>query len=207
MSTQIAASQVSDLVVKDILRAIARDLDALFTAYGAAPADIDAVVTEINRLGDRSRSEIVATGTLAIGAVSKAKLKNTTTVYAIANGTLASAVAAETALSGTVTNAKYNVYQLFIDSSGTLTTAMGTEGASLGAVVFPTQTADKASVGFVIVHPTGTGDFVGGTTELDDGTVVPNAVYVNTVGFFNPEALDVTPVTGTPPTGLEVTEN
>jgi hypothetical protein len=35
-------------------------------------------------------------------------------------------------------------------------------------------------IGFVIVNPTGTGDFVGGTTDLDDATVAPNAVYVNT---------------------------
>jgi len=35
-------------------------------------------------------------------------------------------------------------------------------------------------IGFAIINPTGTGNFVGGTTPLDDATVVPNAVYIDT---------------------------
>jgi hypothetical protein len=66
---------------------------------------------------------------------------------------------------------------------------MGTAGATIGAVVFPTIPANRAVVGFVIINPTGTGNFVGNTTALSDGTVVPNAVYVNTVGTFNPNVL------------------
>lgn len=39
----------------------------------------------------------------------------------------------------------------------------------------------------MIINPTGTGDFVGGTTALDDATVVPNAVYLNgNIGPFDP---------------------
>jgi hypothetical protein len=41
-------------------------------------------------------------------------------------------------------------------------------------------------IGFVIINPTGTGPFVGGTTALDDATVVPNAVFVNVTGAFDP---------------------
>jgi hypothetical protein len=40
----------------------------------------------------------------------------------------------------------------------------------------------EAVFGILIVNPTGTGNFVGGTTDLDDGTVAPNAVYLNPVG-------------------------
>lgn len=65
-------------------------------------------------------------------------------------------------------------------------TYVGTEGASLGAVAFP-AVADSEVVGVVIINPTGTGNFVGGTTPPDDSTVVPNAVYVNTVGEFFPQ--------------------
>ena len=45
----------------------------------------------------------------------------------------------------------------------------------------------SAVIGFHHREPDGTGgDFVGGTTELDDATVVPNAVYVNTRYSFLP---------------------
>jgi len=86
------------------------------------------------------------------------------------------------ALSGTVTNAKFNVYCFYIDSAGTLTSAMGTEGATIGAVVIPVVPVGKTMIGFIIVNPTGTGNFVGNTTALDDATVVPNVVYVNSIG-------------------------
>lgn len=91
-------------------------------------------------------------------------------------------------LSGTVTNAKFNVFVLYIDSTGAAGAAMGTEGATRGAVVMPTIPEDAAIVGFVEINPTGTGNFVGGTTALTDGTVVPNAVYVNTPGILRLQA-------------------
>lgn len=111
--------------------------------------------------------------------------------YALANGILQK-VAASTdmpALSGTVTNATFNVFCFFIDSGGTTTSAMGTAGSTLANVVFPQKPSRKAMVGFVIINPTGTGDFVGGTTALDDGTVVPNAVYISPTCGFDPLAL------------------
>lgn len=84
------------------------------------------------------------------------------------------------ALAGTVTADKFNVFVFSINSAGTMTTQMGTEAATLGGVVFPEVADGNVMIGFVIVNPTGTGNFVGGTTPLDDATVVPNAVYVNT---------------------------
>ena len=59
---------------------------------------------------------------------------------------------------------------------------MGVEGATRAAVVFPTVPTNEAVAGFVEINPTGTGNFVGGTTVLDDATVVPNASYVNIIG-------------------------
>ena len=49
----------------------------------------------------------------------------------------------------------------------------------------------------MVISPTGTGNFVGGTTPLDDATVVPNAAYVNLVAAsFDPTViLGATPVT------------
>lgn len=85
-------------------------------------------------------------------------------------------------LSGTVTNAKFNVFVLYITSAGVAGAAMGTEASTRAGVIMPTIPANCAIVGFVEINPTGTGNFVGGTTALSDGTVVPNAVYVNTPG-------------------------
>jgi hypothetical protein len=105
--------------------------------------------------------------------------------YLIANGVLLKIAAATDmpALSGTVLNAMFNVFCFFIDSGGTKTSAMGTAGATLGAVKFPQFPTKKALIGFIIVNPTGTGNFVGNTTALDDATVVPGAVYINGIGF------------------------
>ena len=90
------------------------------------------------------------------------------------------------ALAGTVTHAKFNVFAFFVNESGTTRTAMGTEGATIGAIVYPTKADNEACIGFVIINPTGTGNFVGGTTPLDDATVVPNAVYRDTPFPFDP---------------------
>jgi len=90
------------------------------------------------------------------------------------------------ALSGTVVNATHNVFVFFMDRAGTLSSAMGVAGASLAAVTFPPIPDGKAVLGYVHINPTGTGNFVGNTTPLDDATVVPNAVYVNVVGPFDP---------------------
>lgn len=90
------------------------------------------------------------------------------------------------ALSGTVVNATHNVFAFFMDNAGNLTSAMGVAGASLAAVTFPPVPEGKACLGYVHINPTGTGNFVGNTTPLDDATVAPNAVYVNIVGPFDP---------------------
>ncbi len=90
------------------------------------------------------------------------------------------------ALVGTVVHGTFNVFCFFIDAAGTVTSLIGTAGASLKAMQFPVFPTNKALVGFIIVNPTGTGDFVGGTTALDDATVVPNTVYVSPSGGFDP---------------------
>ena len=93
------------------------------------------------------------------------------------------------ALSGSVANAAFNVFCFFTTAAGTRSTVMGTAGSALNQVRFPDFAPSSALIGFVIVNPTGTGPFVGGTTALDDATVVPNAVYVSPVGAFDPTFL------------------
>jgi len=143
-------------------------------------------------IGDRISTQSLSTAGLAIKAGGGVLVKTGAAAYcASVKGKLVSVAAAtdQAALSGTVTNAAFNVFAFFVDSAGTGTSAMGIEGATLHAVVFPQIPEGKALLGFVIINPTGTGDFVGGTTALDDATVAPNAVYVNVLGAFDPTVL------------------
>jgi hypothetical protein len=145
---------------------------------------------------DRLKSRMLASAALVIFGAGSALVKSgAAAAQYVANGVLGSIGAATNmaALAGTVTNAKFNVYVFFIDSAGTKTTVMGTEGATLAAVQWPVFPAGKACIGFTIINPTGTGNFVGGTTALDDATVVPNAVHVSVQGGFDPNtALNAT---------------
>ena len=149
----------------------------------------DALRDVLEELQSAGVDQNLVSGALAIGTSAATKVKNVAAIYALCNGVLVTSAVAENAISGTVSNAAFNVYSLFVDSAGVITAAMGTEGAALGDIVFPAVPANKAMIGFVIVNPTGTGDFVGGTDDLNDATIVPNAVYVDVVGSFNPNLL------------------
>lgn len=139
---------------------------------------------------DRLSTQTLTSAVLAIKAGSSALVKSTEIgIYSVRGVLVTTADNTDmAALSGTVTNALFNVYCFFINAAGTLTSAMGTEGTTLALVRWPVIPNNAAMIGFVIINPTGTGNFVGGTTALDDGTVVPGAIYVNTVGAFDPSA-------------------
>jgi hypothetical protein len=123
-------------------------------------------------------NKILQKGTIAIHGASSPLVKTTTTLYVMVDGVMAKLAAADlTALAGTVLTATFNVFVFTINAAGTVKVYMGTAGTTLAGVVFPTTLDGEVPFGFVIVNPTGTGSFVGGTTNLDDGTVVPNAVY------------------------------
>lgn len=147
-------------------------------------------ITEFENLFDKLQrplsSFVLNSAGLAIGTSAKPDVKIANTTYAYIEGVLVKKTTAEIDLSGTVTNAKFNVYVLSINSAGTVTASMGTEASTLAGVAFPTLADGSAMIGFVIVNPTGTGNFVGNTTDLDDATVVPNAVYINTPYPFLP---------------------
>lgn len=150
-----------------------------------------AVQSVVNPMADRISTQLLGSAGLVIKTGGSAIVKGGSAFYASVLGKLVTKAANTdmAALSGTVTNAKFNVFAFFIDGSGTLTSAMGTEGATLAAVVPPPIPVGKAMIGMAVINPTGTGNFVGGTTPLDDATVVPNAAYINTVGAFDPTVL------------------
>lgn len=157
----------------------------------ASSGDKQILTTVVKAIADRMSSQTLGSAGLVIKAGASALVKAGSAFYALANGVLVTKAANTdmAALSGTVTNAKFNVFCFYVDSAGTLTSQMGTEGATLAKVVFPEPPVGKAMIGFVVINPTGTGNFVGGTTALDDATVVPNAAYVNTLGAIDPTIL------------------
>lgn len=132
---------------------------------------------------------LLSSGGLAIGTASKKKVKVVNATKAFVDGKIVTITSQEVALSGTVSADAFNIYAIVCDNSGTLQAVMGTEASTLAGVIFPTVPTDNCVLGFVTVNPTGTGDFVGGTTDLDDATVVPTAAYYNTPYPFNPNAV------------------
>jgi hypothetical protein len=151
----------------------------------------DALRKVLTPIGDRLSTQTLSSPGLAIKAGGSALVKAGSQFHASVLGKLVR-VAANTdqaALAGTVTNAKFNVFCFFLDVAGTGTSVMGGEASTIGGVQWPAIPQGKSLTGFVIINPTGTGNFVGGTTALDDATVVPNAVYVNTTGSFDPSVL------------------
>lgn len=137
-------------------------------------------------------------GLVIHGSASALAKTGSSDFYALASGKLVK-IAASTdmpALVGTVAHSAFNVFCFFVDSGGNKTSQVGTAGATLAAVVFPQFPDGKALVGFLIINPTGTGSFVGGTTALDDATVAPNTAYISPIGGFDPAC--VTGLSNTP---------
>jgi len=103
--------------------------------------------------------------------------------YGIANGALVKVAAATVlpALVGTISQNTFNVYAFFVDSAGTVTSQMGTEGATKDLIVFPATPLGKALMGMAMFNPT-TASFVGGTTNADAANT--NIVGLNVLGSF-----------------------
>ena len=142
-------------------------------------------------LYERLRCQTVTSAAFRIkgGSASPIVQTNAASYYVVKSKLITIATTTDwAALSGTVTADMFNVFVFTVDSAGTKYTQMGTEAATLGAVKWPEIDSKRAIAGFLIINPTGTGNFVGGTTDLDDATVVPTAVFVNTVGAFDPTA-------------------
>lgn len=148
-----------------------------------------ALLAILTPLKERYRTCMHSTAGLVIKAGSSALAKTGAAVchYTVRgkNGQIAAATDMP-ALVGTVTNALYNIFVFTVDSAGTVRVQMGTEAATEAAVKWPVLVTERAIIGYIKIHPTGTGPFIGGTTALDDATVVPTAQYISPVGMFDP---------------------
>jgi hypothetical protein len=142
-------------------------------------------------VADQFSSVSITTAGLVISATTTKVKTGAADYYASVKGVLVKITAGTDmpVLVGTVTNARFNVFCFFVDSAGVTSVAMGTEGTTLAGLKFPDFPINKAPIGWVLINPTGTGNFVGGTTPLGDITVVPNAVYMSPVGAVDPTLL------------------
>jgi len=148
---------------------------------GLSNAKMREILTKFQRA---ATSYALNSGALAIGTTTT-KVQIAAAIKFVIDGVYANKAITDDAftLSGTVTADLFNVFVLTLKADGTATARMGTEGATRAAVVWPTVPTDEVVVGVLEINPTGTGNFVGGTTALGDATVVPNAVYTNVVGY------------------------
>lgn len=156
------------------------------------PSTKQALRRILNALADRMSTVMQNTAGLVIKAGSSALVKTgAAACFLLVDGRLATIAAATDlpALAGTVVNATFNVYVYLQNAAGTRSTVMGTAGATLAAVKFPLIPEKSCIIGYTIINPTGTGDFVGGTTALDDATVIPGAVHISTTFPFDPTIL------------------
>lgn len=142
---------------------------------------------------NRSRSCMLNSAGLVIKTGSSALAKTGASVcHYIAEG-VKGRIAAGTdmpALVGSVTTAMFNVFVFSVDKAGTLSVQMGVEGATEAAIKFPPLDQRKAVVGMLIINPTAGATFVGGTTALDEASLVtPNTAYISPIGPFDPKVL------------------
>jgi len=143
----------------------------------------------INALADRYNSCMLGSAGIVIKGAGNIDAKTgATATAAIAGGTMLSIAAATNLVTfvGTTSQNKFNVYLWYIDAAGTITSAMGTEGAALANVVWPSPPQGKALIGGFTVNPT-TAPFVGGTTLLDAANT--NVVYFSPQGAFDPTVI------------------
>lgn len=119
-------------------------------------------------------------------ATTTTKIKSQNDYYGFVGGVLVKKAATDNLITLTTaantTNALFNVVVFTINSSGTITNRYGTQGSTLAAMTWPAIPSEEAVFGILLLNPTGTGDFVGGTTAMADATVVPNAVYISPTG-------------------------
>lgn len=144
---------------------------------------------------DRLSCQTLSTPGLAVKADGSLLVKAGTAFRAIVDGKLVYKAANTDmpVLSGTVNIAQFNVFCFFIDSGGTMTSAMGREGADIASIVFPPIPKKKAMIGFIILEGGAANAFIGndatsgvlGTTVT---TYANSCIYVNTVGAFDPTA-------------------
>ena len=139
-------------------------------------------------------SRTIDTPVLAIGSSSTAKVLITNAVLVFVNGKIVLVPASTTAgteapLTGTIADGYINMYGIYVDAAGTLSSALGTPtliANGIGGVIPPPTPLKKTCLGYVTVSTTGAA-FTGGTTALSAGTATD--LYYNVAGPCDPSAV------------------
>ncbi len=163
-------------------------VDELHDDHATFKTAVDNMKTALNNM-------CLSDGGLAIATL-KTHVKSINTINYVVDGVFYSVSATDDKwnLSGfNCTNGNYNKCLLCFDSSNAAQITAGTEAASANGVILPSVPATYSVVGMLQVHPTGTGNFTGSTTDLDDATVVPNATLTDLA--FHPDTFGITPDT------------
>lgn len=140
----------------------------------------------LEALGDKFSSCVIQNPGMVITGLAgtTAKTGATDLVY-IAQGVPVS-IAGGTALPalvGSIGAGAFGIFGFFGDKAGTITSAMGAQGATLSAARFPYCPEGCAIIGYLIV--TDALAFTGGTTALDAATTI----YCSPDGAFDPSVL------------------
>ncbi len=154
----------------------------------ASERDRYALWLSLASIGNVLSSQALTNAGLVIGSTTTLVKTGASVTTAIANGHLVSIPAASNfpAPVGSVPNGTFNIFTFTTDQNGVLYTNAGTGAATLGAVQFPQLPIGQALLGFVIINPTGTGTWIGGTTAFNDATTIPNTQYISTTGAWDP---------------------
>lgn len=147
----------------------------------SSEGDQNALRPLFEALADRLSSQVTVSGALATASLTPV---TGAVLQGFANGvpfTIASGISMP-ALLGTIPANNYGIYAFFSDGT-TVTSALGTPGATLAQAKFPVIPKKNAILGYIIV--TSASPFIGGTTTLASATVV----FVNTLGAFDPTVL------------------
>lgn len=137
----------------------------LIAQYNALQADMAGVLAQLN-------TGIVIPATLAIHGAASVLVKTTTLTVGRVDGTAFSIAAAADApaLAGTTADTKYSAYDLYSDSTGTMTWSAKTADAASEAAALalrPAVPAHKTRLGSITITNASGAPFVANTTHLD----------------------------------------
>lgn len=207
VATKVASSGKIAVVQIDGVAYVGTDASAGFTYIGQHVIPGQTTAGAALAIDKNVASFIYTDPAFQIHGAGSTVGKTAQAAQCIIAGILGTAVsAADTAaLSGTTANAKFALYECRSTGGANQTTAKGADSAALINAAYPAAPGvGVATYGVIIINPTGTGGFVGGTTALDDATVIPNAVYATLIARYQSLGIIVATGTGTPPQTIKM---
>lgn len=182
-----------------LLNALNRSMPAakragLGTRIAILEATVNGLATALDTIHLQNRF-LLSAPVLVIKAGSSAVVKSSGAFTALVAGTYVSK-AADTdmaALSGNTAAGKYALYDFYMDSAGTITSAKAADAATAAAalLLLPALPINKVRLGYVIVHNGSLAAFQGNTTALDAADITVTYVNGTTTAAFTAAPVSV----------------